>query len=100
MRDFNVDLLDVQNRSLDVIKNTWSAFFYLPVITVPTRITAHTKTCIDNIYSNNVANDFRSGVSLSGISDDFPFYLFQPLQEKSRNESLKIFQRGWSDEAQ
>jgi hypothetical protein len=49
-----------------------SSFF--PLINKPTRITTHTATLIDNIYTNNFEkiNCSTSGVIISDISDHLP----------------------------
>lgn len=46
---------------------------FLPVITKPTRITAHAATLIDHIYINTAA-DIISGIELIDISDHRPTF--------------------------
>ena len=56
--DFNIDLLkyDSNNKYSEFV-NTITSFGFLPHILQPTRITDHSATIIDNIYSNNFKDD-------------------------------------------
>ena len=56
MGDINIDLLKLET---DVSINDYYNLF-VPHITLPTRITSHSKTLIDNIFSN--APNFLQGV--------------------------------------
>ena len=47
----------------------------LPHILQPTRVTDHSATVIDNIFSNNTEHNTLSGSILSRISDHFPQFL-------------------------
>ena len=73
--DFNIDLLksescDYSNRFIEQLFT--SSFF--PLITKPTRFTAHTSTLIDNIFTNNIQQVDKSinGIIFSDISDHLP----------------------------
>lgn len=75
MGDFNIDLL--KSESCDYSKQFIEQLFtssFLPVINKPTRITYHTATLIDNIFTNNINNirNSKSGVIFSDISDHLP----------------------------
>jgi hypothetical protein len=55
MGDFNIDLLksescDYANRFIEQLFTS----YFVPLITKPTRITEHTATIIDNIFTNNI----------------------------------------------
>ena len=69
MGDFNVDLLKCNDDNIS------QGFFFpllsssfIPLITRPTRLSSHSCTLIDNIFSN-VDKETESGVILSDISD-------------------------------
>ena len=47
----------------------------LPHILHPTRVTDHSATITDNIFSNNIELDTLSGNILTNISDHFPQFL-------------------------
>ena len=75
MGDFNINLLnyDSHSETNDFINLMISHF--LPHILHPTRITDHSATIIDNIFSNSLECDNISGNLLSQISDHFPQFL-------------------------
>ena len=69
--------------------------YLLPYILHPTRITDHSATIIDNIFSTNCEYDTVSGNLLSQISDYFPqFLIIKNASVDYRNCSL--FQRDYS----
>ena len=47
---------------------------FFPLITRPTRITAHKASLIDNIYTNNTLDHSTSGLFLNDISDHLPIF--------------------------
>ena len=47
---------------------------FLPIITRPTRITDHTATLIDHIYTNSPEKLIKSGLCLAIISDHLPVF--------------------------
>ena len=50
------------------------AFSFLPMITKPTRITAHSATLTDNIFTNNTTVSSKNGLIISDISDHLPIF--------------------------
>ena len=97
MGDLNLDLLK-QDRHHDT-----SAFIdiiysngFVPVITKPTRITEHSQTLIDHIYTNTDLTTpnykHRQGILRTDISDHYPvFYLMlKPNSSKNDNENYYI----------
>ena len=71
--DFNMDLMKINKHTIineyfdEITSNN-----FMPLITLPTRITASTKTLIDNIFYNQFSPDIVSGNILVGISDHMP----------------------------
>ena len=53
MRDYNIDMycLNEHSETNEFVENLFS-HMYLPLISMPTRITAHSATPIDNIFTN------------------------------------------------
>ncbi len=47
---------------------------FFPLITRPTRITSHTATLIDNIFSNHLENFPFSGLLFTDITDHLPIF--------------------------
>ena len=85
MGDFNIDLLKTENH------NPTNDIFYLmtsnglyPLISKPTRITSHSATLIDNIFTNCIDSEIISGLLYTDISDHLP--VFQITRSKRINE--------------
>jgi exonuclease III len=68
--DFNIDLIkhDKDINSQDLLETT-SNHGFIQVISKPTRVTDHSATLIDHIYSNKVNNVVSSSVVTLDISD-------------------------------
>ena len=75
MGDFNIDLLKFQTHDkTNYFINCMITTGFLPVITKPSRITDHSATLIDHIYSNNTIHNYISGLIITDVSDHFgPF---------------------------
>ena len=76
MGDFNVNLLNynLHSHTNDFI-NTMISHYLLPHILHPTRVTDHSATVIDNIFSNNTVHESVSGNVMTNISDHFPQFI-------------------------
>ena len=72
MGDFNIDLLkyDTHGKSSNLLDATY-ANFLLPYISAPSRVTSHSKTNIDNIFSNTIQDVSISGNLVTAISDRY-----------------------------
>ena len=84
--DFNIDLLqyDTNNVTNNFIDHLYS-FGLHPLITRPTRITSHSKTLIDNIFTTNLS-DIHSRLIINDLSDHLPIFLiFEYNHNKSKN---------------
>ena len=94
--DFNIDLLkyDILNTHRDFL-NMITSFGYLPHILHPTRITEHTSTVIDNIYSNNFSEDSVSGNILIQFADHLSQFL-SVNRKIDRIPSRDIYKRDYS----
>ena len=84
--DFNIDLLqydtnNVTNYFIDLLYR----FGLHPLITRPTRITSHSNSLIDNIFTTNLS-DIHSGLIINDLSDHLPIFLmFEYNHNKSKN---------------
>ena len=76
MGDFNANLLNynVHTHTNDFL-NTMISHYLLPHILHPTRVTDHSATVIDNIFSNNTVHETASGNIINHISDHFPQFI-------------------------
>ena len=77
MGDFNIDLLQYDSNTIsnDSI-NSMTAHSFLPHILQPTRVTDHSATVIDNIFSNITDSESISGNLATLISDHFIQFMF------------------------
>ena len=67
--DYNIDLLKINTKDhYNTFYNNFTAAGYLPRISLPTRITNHSATLIDNIFSTELCNN-DSAVIVNHISD-------------------------------
>ena len=76
MGDFNVNLLNynLHNPTNDFLDSILSNYL-LRYILHPTRVTDHSATVIDNIFSNNTVFESVNGNIMTHISDHFPQYI-------------------------
>ena len=78
MGDFNLNLLNHQNHDATgkFIDEFHSCMFSL-LISLPSRITSHSATLIDNIFTNYFEHHYRTaGLLLADISDHLPIFSF------------------------
>ena len=96
--DFNVDLLKYeQHKATNEFLDSLSCNMVLPYIIQPTRITSHSKSIINNIFSNYISQEIISGNLTSTISDYLPQFLNAPhIFSNAPNKKSKIFERDWS----
>ena len=89
--DFNVDLLqyDKHRDTNNFIDQLYSLGLH-PLITRPTRITSHSNTLIDNIYTTDVTSCIQSGLIINDMTDHFP--IFQ-ITEYKHNNNITIIHR-------
>ena len=75
MGDFNIDLLQYETHSPteQYVNMLFSNAFY-PIITKPTRITSHSATLIDHIYTNSSNPDLTAGILTLDITDHLPVF--------------------------
>ena len=76
--DFNVNIDPLVKNDINTqtFKNIFSSNFLFPLIDKPTRVTCHSATIIDNIFSNasDIANTSRSGILRLSISDHYAVF--------------------------
>ena len=82
--DYNFDLLNVSahNETFNFF-DTMMANFLLPTITLPTKINTVKSTVIDNIFTNHLHPDMKTGNLTVGISDHLPSFLIVPKQNQN-----------------
>ena len=96
---FNVDLLkhDKHAETNEFIYSP-SCYMYLTYILHPTRVTGHSQTIIDNIFSNYVLKEAVCGNVTSTISDHLPKVFFIPTMfSDNPDKKSNIFERSWTN---
>ena len=99
MGDFNIDLLkvNIHAKTNEFVNDVISQGF-LPKITRPTRITPHSATLIDHIYSNDnrpTSQNYTSGIIITDMADHFgTFHIVNkckqpPVQKYSQIRQMK-----------
>ena len=77
--DFNVNLLNYnEHNQTNEFLDPFASNSFRPLNLQPTRITSHSSTVIDNIFSNVIAPDIISGNLTATISDHLPQFLIIP----------------------
>ena len=95
--DFNIDLLKLNkdpftNEYFDQLTN----INFMPLITLPTRVTTSSKTLIDNILFNQFSYGIKSGNLNVSISDHSPQFAIIPFQnKKSKTKNKDVFVRNF-----
>ena len=68
--DFNINLLKyIEHNQTNEFLDALASNSFIPLILQPTRITSHSNTLIDNIFSNVIEPDITSGNLTATISD-------------------------------
>ena len=97
--DFNINLFNytVHNRTNEFLDSPASNSF-LPYILQPTRITSHSKTLIDNIFTNIIFPDSICGNLTATISDHLPQFLIVPnIFSNPPSSKSNTYERDWSN---
>ena len=77
--DFNINLLNYNDHQpTNDFLDSLASNSFIPYILHPTRITSHSKTLIDNIFSNFISLEIISGNITATIFDHLPQFLFVP----------------------
>ena len=97
MGDFNLNLLNYETHSdTNDFINSVISYSLLPYILHPTRVTEHSATIIDNIFSNITDCKSTSGNILCQISDHFPQFIIVEKQTMSY-KSCSFAKRDYSN---
>lgn len=74
--DFNIDLLNptVNSAITDFVHTMYSISLYPLICCRPTRITSHSATLIDNIFTIVVDRNVESGIIINDLSDHLPVF--------------------------
>ncbi len=60
-----------------------------PVISKPSRITSHSATLIDNIFTNNIDdNSIFSGLLMNDITDHLPVFVMFDCEGQTKRDTM------------
>ena len=93
--DFNIDLIknEIDTETLTFL-DTITSNLFVPHIIHPTRITPHSKTLIDNIFSNSPNfSQGKSGNMTLSISDHLAQFLIIPLDFNYIPRKINLYKR-------
>ena len=77
--DFNIDLLKYEHqKATNEFIDSRSSNMVLPYIIKSSRITSHSESIIDNIFSNYISQEIISRNLTSTISDHLPQFIIAP----------------------
>ena len=96
--DFNINLLNYNvHQPTNDFLDSLASNSIIPYILQPTRLASHSKSLIDNIFSNILSSEIISGNLNATVSDHPPQFLFAPniLSSPSCKKS-NIFEKHWS----
>ena len=98
MGDFNLNLLHYDNHipTQQFMNSLFSHLFY-PLINRPTRLTAHSATLIDNIFTNCLAQSVCNCILLNDISDHLPIIAFFTNEVMSKKTPEEVTFRNFSN---
>ena len=96
--DFTINLLNYNDhQSANDFLNSLASNSFIPYILHPTRITSHSKTLIDNIFSNYISHEIISGNITATISDHLPQFSFVPnILSNPPTQKSNYYERDWS----
>ena len=87
--DWNIDFLKLNsNPKIDQFLNNMHSLGFLPLISVPTRITEASATLLDNFFVNFPSDDYQSYAIYEDISDHLPIFLNLKLQSQKPQISI------------
>ena len=88
--DFNADFLkyDHDEEVADFLDGIYSKLL-LPNVSSPTRITLTSAILIDNIFTNDYDNTFKSGNLVTTLSDHLAQMLIVPIRNTTRHKEPK-----------
>ena len=98
MGDFNIDLFKYDHSTDGAsFLDSLYANFLLPYISTPSRVTTHSRTLIDNIFSNNIEDGLISGNIISTISDHYAQFLYMKNMKIKQKETRDIYKHNFKN---
>ena len=98
--DFNINLLnyDYHKGTRDFLDSLFTLGLY-PLIDKPSRITEYSATLIDNIFTNELNIESKSGLILNDLSDHLPVFCVCDYKIQRKCQKKSIFVRNIDQES-
>ena len=97
--DFNVDIVsDAPSAHVNAFIDNFRSNHLLPLISLPTRVTNHSRTCLDHIYINSL-QPCQSGVLELLVTDHHAVFCSIPCADNPVNDTKVIKYRDHSVES-
>ena len=91
MGDFNIHFLKYgHNKDSALFAYSLYTNFLLPYISIPSQVTTHSRSLIDNIFSNNIEEGVISGNTISTFSDHYAQNLLMKNMKIKQKEITNI----------
>ena len=100
MGDFNIDLIKYSHSStVREFVDLMTAHSFFSCINKPTRVTSHSATVIDHIWTNEIAIERSNGILLTDVSDHFsPFTIINDSTKLNKPKIINIRYRNFKNE--
>ena len=89
--DYNFDFPNVTKKETFNFFKTMMSSFQIPVITIPSKVNSQKHTVIDNIFTNHIHPDMKSGNPTLAISDHLPSFFIVPRDNQNHMPKNRIF---------
>ena len=100
--NFNMNLLDFEEKKrVQSFVNLMFRFGMIPTINKPTRVTRHTATAIDHVFTNTIMGniEIKTAIVKTDISDHFPIIFATKNEIDAEIIQQCIFKRNISDQS-
>ena len=100
--DFNMNLLDFdKNKRVQSFVNLMFRFGMIPTINKPTRVTRHTATAIDHVFTNTIMGniEIKAAIVKTDILDHFPIIFATKNKIDAEITEQNIFKRNILDQS-
>ena len=91
MGDFNINLLHYENDNTKELINIFCSYSMYPSVLKPTRVTKHSATLIDHVWTNDLNNCMKSGIINISISDHFPVLSW--FKTSRKNDKVQVVRK-------
>ena len=95
--DMNIDLLKYNDhmKTNSYIDDIFACGF-ITTITKPTRVTDHSATLIDHVYTNKVSSPYETGIIITDVADHFGTYYIATDNSKAQTNPTILQKRSYS----